>query len=167
MINEVYLICSLPTMSFGDSPPITEEEFDHVSKTELSASKYRILEEVSIRLADCNTASKLSKRIHRILEDLQLDVSEIRRNKSINQTSNTQFLPKIVLSADPLKREIEIMKWLWEKIEELESGKTFTMSEVIAYKLKLQILHRLNSFNKENGTGKLASILEKAEKSVN
>lgn len=166
MISEVYLLSSLPSLSFGNKPPITLEEFEHTAKMELPEKDIAVLDEVSIRLDECGAGSVLSTKVCSILRELQEDISMIRRSKNENQDPKTNLLPGSVLVENPLNSEIIAMKWLWEQIEEIESGRTFTMHEVVAYKLKLQILQRLYSFNKEKGKAILDSLLEASERSI-
>ena len=52
MLNEVYLMSSLPSLSFGQTPPIALEEFRNMAKSELSARSFKVLEQVSMRDMD-------------------------------------------------------------------------------------------------------------------
>ena len=45
MLNEVYLMSSLPSLSFGQTPPIALEEFRNMAKSELSAGSFKALEQ--------------------------------------------------------------------------------------------------------------------------
>ena len=56
-------------------------------------------------------------------------------------------------------REEQIMQWQWEELDTIEAGKTFTFTEVVVYKLKLQIIIRLHSFDKEKGAQVLSSVV--------
>jgi hypothetical protein len=51
------------------------------------------------------------------------------------------------------------MQWLWEKLDAIAAGNTFTLSEVIVYKLQLQLLKRLQSFTAERGINVLESVI--------
>ena len=50
MLNEVYLMSSLPSLSFGQTPPISMEEFGDMAKSELSARSFKVLEKVNMLL---------------------------------------------------------------------------------------------------------------------
>lgn len=166
MISEVYLISSLPSLSFGERPPISLEEFDEVTRKELPGKSYAMLEAVNVRIADCKNSDALARKIYAILEEMHQEIDTIRQSKQRAQAATNDLVPGGSQIANPLEREKIIMKWLWDRIEDLESGKTFTLTEVVAYKLKLQILHRMHSFDKEKGIYILASILKNAEKSM-
>lgn len=164
MLNEVYLMTSLPSLSFGQSPPITLEEFMSTAKSQLSAKSYKILEQVSIQYMESNGKKGKLKRVTALRDDLQQDLSEIRKARTQNRRPRLEQLPGSVLEANPLNREKQIMQWQWEKLDAIESGKSFTLDEVIVYKLKLQLLWRLHSFNAEQGAQVLASVVNPAER---
>jgi hypothetical protein len=164
MLNEVYLMCSLPSLSFGQSPPIALEEFTSIAKSQLSAKSYKMLEEVSIQYMENKGKNRKLKSVTTLLDDLLQDLSEIRKARTQNRQPRPAQLPVSVLESNPLDREKQIMKWQWEKLDAIESGKTFTFDEVIVYKLKLQLLWRLHSFNTEQGGQVLASVVNPMER---
>ena len=60
----------------------------------------------------------------------------------------------------PLAAE-DILNWeRWSYLEELELGHYFDTDKVLIYYLKLQLLTRIKSFNKEKGTEKFNNIIE-------
>ncbi len=164
MLNEVYLMCSLPSLSFGQSPPITHEEFMSISRSQLSAKNYKMLEQVSLQYLENKDNKRKLKRVTALLDDLQQDLSEIRKARAQNRQPRPAQLPGSVLGANPLDREKQIIQWQWEKLDAIESGKTFSFDEVIVYRLKLQLLYRLHSFNAERGAQVLASVVNPAER---
>ena len=74
------------------------------------------------------------------------------------------LLPGTVLEANPLDREMEIIHWQWDYLDALVASKSFTLSEVIVYKLKLQLLFRMHSFSKERGVKVLDSVVNPQKK---
>ncbi len=64
----------------------------------------------------------------------------------------------------PLAAE-DILNWeRWSFLNELELGHYFDLEKLIIYYLKLQILTRKRSFNKETGTAKFNDIIENISK---
>lgn len=157
MSNLVYLITSLPALSFGQVPPISIDAFNHDAKNQLSAKHFNVLESVDVRKMDAIQARV--KSIASLLNAVQEDLSEIRDAKAHNRQAKLERLPKNVLEGNPLEREKQIMQWQWEELDDIEAGKTFTLTEVLVYKLKLQILSRVHSFNSEKGAEVLASVV--------
>ncbi len=157
MSNLVYLMTSLPSLSFGQVPPISIDEFNHDAKSQLSAKHFKRLESVDIQLMDASKGGL--KNITSLLNDVQNDLTEIRDAKAQKRQPKLQHLPKTVITGNPLVREEQILQWQWDELDTIEAGKTFTFTEVMVYKLKLQIISRLHSFDKEKGAQVLASVV--------
>lgn len=157
MSNLVYLMTSLPSLTFGQVPPISIDEFNRDAKSQLSARHFKIVESIGIQLMDAKKGGM--RNVVALLNDVQQDLSEIRNAKVQKRQPQLERLPKTVLSGNPLLREEQIMQWQWEELDTIEAGKTFTLTEVLVYKLKLQIISRLHSFDKEKGAQVLASVV--------
>lgn len=157
MSNMVYLMTSLPSLTFGQAPPISIDEFSHDAKNQLSARHYKMVESVNIQKLD--TKDTRSKTIAALINDVQHDISEFRNAKTQKRQPKFNRMPVTVITGNPLEREKQIMKWQWEELDNIEAGKTFTLTEVMVYKLKLQIVSRLHSFNKTKGAQILESVV--------
>jgi Protein of unknown function (DUF2764) len=164
MLNEVYLMSSLPALSFGQAPPISDEEFRDMAKNELSAKSFETLERMSMRGMDSKGRKAKLKSVNKMHLGLLKDVSEIRNSRTENRQAIPGILPGSVLEANPLDREMQIMQWQWEKLDAIVASKTFTLSEVIVYKLKLQLLFRMHSFSMERGERVLNSVVNPTAK---
>lgn len=159
MSSLVYLISSLPSLSFGQVPPITMEEFNRDAQNQLSVKHFNQLESVDLYSSAGSERTPGLKSIGEMLSDLKKDISEIRTANTQKRAPGLDRLPKAIVNANPLEREKLIMKWQWEELDNIEAGETFTFTEVMVYKLRLQILNRLNSFDKERGKQILASVV--------
>ena len=157
MSNMVYLMTSLPSLTFGHKPPISMDEFYEDAKSQLSARHYRKLASVDLRLMEAKKGG--IKRVAHLVKDMKQDLNEVRSAKLQDRQAKFGRLPKAVFSGNPLQREENILKWQWEELGAIEAGKTFTFTEVLVYKLKLQILLRLHSFDKNKGAKVLASVV--------
>lgn len=157
MSNLVYLMTSLPSLTFGQVPPISIDEFNRDAKSQLSARHFKRLESVDIQLI--NAAKGGLKSVTSLLNDVQHDLTEIRDAKAQKRQPKFERFPKSVITGNPLVREKQIMQWQWEELDSIEAGKTFTFTEVLVYKLKLQIISRLHSFDEEKGAQVLASVV--------
>ncbi len=153
----VYLMTSLPSLTFGQEPPISMDEFNEDARNQLSAKHFRTLTLVDLEKMDAKKGG--IKSVSTLVNDVKHDLAEVRNAKKQNRQVMFGRLPKAVLSGNPLQREENIMKWQWEELDTIESGKTFTLTEVMVYKLKLQILLRLQSFDKSKGAEVLASVV--------
>jgi len=159
MLNEVYLISSLPALSYGKTPPISLEEFRGMAKNELSSRSFKVLDQVSIRAVDSKVRKSKVKSVFNMQLALLEDISEIRKSRTENRKAIPGHLPGSLLEVNPLDREMQIMQWQWEKLDAIATGKSFTLAEVIVYKLKLQLLFRMNSFSIKRGEAVLDSVV--------
>ena len=162
MSNMVYLMSSLPSLTFGQVPPISIDEFTRDAKSQLSARHFKRLQSVDIQLM--NAMEGGLKNVTSLLNDVQHDLTEIRDAKTQKRQPKLERMPKTVTTGNPLVREEQIMQWQWEELDSIEAGKTFTFTEVVVYKLKLQIISRLHSFDKEKGSKVLASVVNPSKK---
>jgi hypothetical protein len=148
---------SLPALTFGQVPPISIDEFNRDAKSQLSARHFKRLQSVDIQLMDAKEGGL--KNVTSLLNDVQHDLTEIREAKAQKRQPKLERLPKTVITGNPLMREEQIMQWQWDELDTIEVGKTFTFTEVVVYKLKLQISSRMHSFDKEKGAKVLASVV--------
>ncbi|MCG6191119.1 DUF2764 family protein [Maribellus maritimus] len=153
----VYLMTSLPSLSFDHLPPITIDEFNDEAKAQLSVRHFRLLESVDIQQLNTEVGKK---SIALFLKTIKKDQAEVRKAKLQNRQAQPERLPKSALSGNPLEREIKILQWQWQELLDMEAGKTFTLIEVLVYKLKLQIVSRLYSFDPKKGAEVLASVVD-------
>ena len=158
MSNMVYLMTSLPSLTFGQVPPISIDEFNNDAKSQLSARHFRMLQSVDIQ--KMNESKVKVKGVASLFNELQHELTEIRSARTEQRQPNLGRLPKSAVSGNPLQREEKIIQWQWEELDSIEAGKTFTFTEVLVYKLKLQLLIRMHSFNKEKGAETLASVVD-------
>jgi hypothetical protein len=163
MSNVVYLISSLPSLTFGQLPPISLDNFHSEAKEQLPSKIYNKLLGLDLNNKIDVKIEKL-KKFAEVIEQLKFDIFEIRNAKKSDRSPAVVMLPKTVLEQNPLEREKSIMKWQWEELSNLNTGEIFTVTEVFVYKLKLQILLRLNSFNAEKGIEILESIVNPPQK---
>jgi len=164
MLNEVYLMSSLPSLSFNQTPPMALEEFRNMAKSELPARSFKVLDQVSMRdMVGKGRKTKL-KSLSKMHSGLLKDISEIRNSRTEKRQASLAHLPATVLELNPLDREIQIIQWQWENLDALVSGKSFTLTDVIIYKLKLQLLFRMHSFSIERGECVLDSVVNPDKK---
>jgi len=140
------------------------DEFTEESKSQLSEKHFKKLEPVDIYQATDSEGKVSLKSIAVMLDEMKEDMAELRAAKAQRRTPGLVRLPLAVVHANPLEREKLIMRWQWEELDTIVSGESFTLTEVMVYKLRLQILNRLNSFSKERGSQVLASVVNPPKK---
>ena len=162
MANVVYLLSSLPSLSFGHSPPISMKNFLSEAKLQLSAHDYIKVSDIDLNDMASNKFGKL-KSLVAAMELLKADQLEMRHARLNDRTAAIKTLPVSIADENPLEREKSMMRWQWDQLSELDSSTQFYLSEVFAYKLKLQILLRLDSFNEEKGSKLLGKLVNPPE----
>jgi hypothetical protein len=159
----VYLISSLPSLTFGQSPPVSLDCFHNEAKEQLSLKNFNKLLKLDLKNINDAESGKL-KKFAEVNEQIATDVLEIRNAKKSERSAAIETLPEYVLEQNPLEREKSIMKWQWEYLNNIDTVETFTVTEVFVYKLKLQILHRLSSFSAVKGMKILESVVNPPKK---
>jgi hypothetical protein len=165
MSNVVYLISSLPTLTFGQSPPISIDNFHSEAEDQLSSKNFKTLRELDLKNNDEAEPGKL-KTFVEFNGQIKADLLEIRNAREAERNPIVTTLSKKVLEQNPLEREKSIMKRQWEELTNIDAIESFTFTEVLVYKLKLQILQRLNSFSAEKGLEIFESIVEPPKKTA-
>lgn len=163
MSNVVYLISSLPTLSFGQSLPISIDNFHGEAEEQLSSKNFKTLRELDLKNTDEAEPGKLIEFVE-LNGQIKADLLEIRNAREAERSPVVVTLSKKVLEQNPLEREKSIMKRQWEELTNIDAIESFTFTEVLVYKLKLQILQRLNSFSAEKGLEIFESIVEPPKK---
>jgi hypothetical protein len=158
MSNLVYLISSLPSLSFAEKAPMTLEEFHKDAKMQLGSKQLKKLEQADLRKMEGKASGDLSK-LAAMLDEVKGDKRVIRESGDNTRQVRLNAMPDQILHLNPLEREKAIMEWQWEALDDMVSGKTFSFAEVLVYKLKLQILLRLQSFNTAKGLAVLDSVV--------
>ena len=69
------------------------------------------------------------------------------------------FSQTMIQEGNPLDIEKKCLLWRWQFLDELEKDHHFDLEFLILYYLKLQILDRLASFNKEKGLENFRKIV--------
>jgi hypothetical protein len=140
------------------------EEFREMARNQLSARQFKMLETMSMQELNEKAEKKRLKSVKAILDGLQQDLLKIRNARTARQQPKPDHLPASVLEENPLDREMQIMRWQWEKLDAITVGKAFTLSDVIVYKMKLELLFRAMSFDAEKGAAVMSSVFNPSKK---
>ncbi len=163
MSNLIYLITSLPSLSFGQPPPLSFDQFYLDAKEQLSNKDFETLHKIDLQLFDPEKFSAL-KEFFPYMEALKWEMNNLREARKNDRTPTLLSLPKNMLDQNPLEREKTIMKWQWDLLSDLDMTDPFSLKVVFVYKLKLQILHRLYSFNPSKGLEILEVVVNPPKK---
>ena len=187
-----YLLSQLPSLSYGQKPPMSPQAFKELARPLLNASDAALLDMVSLdlrpstadggRLYADSAPSCGSDFIDNWREwerVLRLNLAKQRALKAKRESAvtaeppvvpadaSTAALRAIAAMESPLEAEVLINKARWSAIDVLQGIGYFDRNVVFAYLLKLFILQRHDSFQAETGFSEYkslyASILESAQ----
>lgn len=155
-----YLAAQLPLLSFGADLQIDSGSFLRETEKWLSPSDYSILSGLS--LDDFSRTGEDPP----ILKEYKLFESKLRHELAFWRKSRQEkgdFKPEtfpisIVREASPLETEKKLLFLRWDFIEDKEGGHYFDLAFLIMYLLKIKILERLFTFNKEKGAKKFQEV---------
>ena len=155
-----YLIASLPLLKFAEPPSLSREDFMNEAGKWIAKEDLMILSRTDINnFLRAPTDTPLVSRWKDFEYATRLQLAFYRRAKK----QNTEYRMRKDLSSiiqesrDPLEIETRLLRVKWDFLEEQEIGHFFDLDFLIVYYLKLQILKRLASFNKEKGKQNLAA----------
>ena len=152
-----YLTSSLPLLKFPEKPYVTVEEFIAEAEKWLIVKDFTILSKIDINnfIPDEKDSS-----IVRIYKDFEYSTRAELASFRIAKKKNTEYKIRKDLSQiiqqdyNPLEIETRLLQLRWDFLEEQEVSHFFDLHFLIIYYLKLQILKRLFSFDKERGREK-------------
>jgi len=157
-----YFIAQLPTLFFGKETGITTDSFLEEAQKWVSPRDYAVLSGT-----DVNDFS-IARRIHPVLLQFKQfesrvrdDIARWRKARLQNQDYKPASFPVATIKeGNPLDIEIKLMALRWQFLDELERDHHFDLGYLIIYYLKLQILHRYFTFDKEQGLKKFQKLYE-------
>lgn len=153
-----YLITSLPFLQFNVSPGLNLDQLNSRVSENISKKNFESYQQVDFWNLDVCPTSTISA-LRDFKSQLQNEIIEIRKNRATDSKVTTSILPDEFKKLNPLEAESEINRLLWAKMEELAFGHNFDLSEVLMYKMRLQLLIRQFRFDAETGMEKVKNII--------
>ncbi len=157
-----YLVAQLPMLSFGRESAMGVDSFLNEARKWMSAADFQILLATDIRSTERRGSEPgVLADFKQFEHKMRTEVVEWRKARKLGQEYKPGLFPvALVKEGNPLQVEKKQMEFLWKYLEELETGHHFDLEVLILYFLKLQLLARLESFNKEVGMQKFKHITE-------
>lgn len=148
-----YMISQLPLLFYEKESFMTIEYFMGEAEKWLTTHDYRSLSRIDI---DDTSLDRKGPRIwqkykrfeFRFRNDLAIWRKSLRTDQGFKPS---EFPLSLVKEGDPLDVEKKLLEHRWIYIENLGREHHFDLEFLILYLLKLQIMRRWSSFNKEKG----------------
>jgi hypothetical protein len=162
MEKYVYLASQLPLLTFDKEPAMPVTAFLEEGRKWLSPADWKTLNEVSINAVTTEKSDLTALRDYKNYEHaLRSELLQYRRTlRSREDYKPALFPPTILKEGNPLEVEKKLLRLRWQRIEELEFGHYADLEFLTLYYLRLQILMRLQKFDREVGKAKFKTIIE-------
>lgn len=174
--NLEYLVSSLPTLSFQNSEEKKERVFmllknyagvqgndkslpeilDNEAQKFLPASTYHLFQKMKLRNIHEEEFQQSNSQVLSTFSKFNFELKEKIKLWRISQANNEEksfksAIETIIGQGTPIEKEIQIMKYQWENLEEIAVGHYANPEALTTYKIKLLILLRWWSFHTEKG----------------
>lgn len=148
-----YLAAQLPCLTFGKKTYMNVSSFLKEAEKWLGRTDLHLLQKARMKDTAFEGKSPSIFRKYREFQfSLKTELASWRKSKRIKlEYKLSPALQKAVSGANPLQAEINLLKLEWDFLEEQEEGHYFDLDFLSLYFLKLQILERLFSFDKNKG----------------
>ena len=148
-----YLVASLPYLGFGDSPPVDRDTFIAELGKWLSSEDMDTVRAAGLRYIEiAGEETELLKEWKSFDEGLREELARLRvSRKRPGGYKVPERLKEVMGQQTPLLMEKKLERLRWDFIEEKEAGYHFDINWLVLYFLKLQILERLEVFDKDKG----------------
>ena len=157
-----YLIAQLPLLyfdkdSYRDIDAFLEESRKWMTQSDFNCLKVIDINHTRIRKSD----HPVQKQYKRFENNLRSELVEFRQAQKEGHGFKSSLFPETITKENnPLEAEKVLMRIRWEYIEELKTGHHFDYGFLVLYYLELQILERLEAFDKEKGMQKFKQYTE-------
>lgn len=162
MSNYYYLTAQLPFLDFSRRPEINREKFLNEARKWVNPSHISMLEGINI---DDFLVKKNDPYVLREYKNfdysIKKEVSLVRQSSGRETDYKISSMVKSVFAVDdPLEREKKLLRLRWEFVDGVEEGHYFDLDFLTAYFIKMQILEKLFTFDKNKGLAVFDRVCE-------
>ena len=155
-----YLVAQLPSLDFGKQPELTVGGFLQEAEKWVSATHYAELSGVRLGVHHSPAPRSRAFRAYTDFEQtLHRDLAGWREGQRLGIIRKPlSFPPSLVEEGDPLEVEIKLLRYQWEFVDLMQRESHFDLAFLVCYTLKLHLLDRYFTFDREQGR----SVYQKA-----
>lgn len=160
MDKHYYLLAQLPTLSFGKEPGMSIDRFLSEAEKWLGAGDYKTLSSIDLLSVAIEKGDRADlKRYKKFEHALRMDIAAFREA----QRKETEFKPasfpiSAIKEGNPLEIETRFMEFRWQFLDDMEREHHFDFTKIIIYFLKLLLLQRYFTFDKDKGLKKFQML---------
>jgi hypothetical protein len=161
-----YFFATLPGLKFGTAPPFSSDEFLALCRNHLSPDDYVIVEgAASLSLEKGKARASGSALLQQYVSwdrSMRNELSRLRARRlgtneeaSVRDTDlsgdGSRVASNIFSIEDPLQAELFLERQRWNAVESMAAGSDFQVDSIVAYRIKLDIAIRIDTFISETG----------------
>ena len=170
MASYYYLISSLPMLTPDGGMPFPYREFLKQCQSNVSEETYKLLEELDLSSSSGPLLDEWGPFYTALTKELAAQRSA-RLGKPYSAVWNKDPISASVVTAamnakDPLTAEKMLLDYEFSALDSMVGLHIFDDHVLIGYALKLKLLERINSFEKEKGKKEFNDILVSLQEQV-
>ena len=170
MASYYYLISSLPELRADGEMPLSYEEFLSCCQSNVSDENYKLLENLTLDSTEGPLVDEWSNFYGMLTKELSY-----QRSLNLGKTYSTAYdkdglISQVVASAisakNPLDAEKILLEYEFENLDTLVGMHMFDDYVLFGYAIKLKLLERQSSFEKEKGQAEFKSLFDGIQQRV-
>jgi hypothetical protein len=152
MDKYIYFAAEMPMLRWGDEDFPTIQDFLEEGKKWMTPEDYSVLIHARSDHYEKRDIPGVYRSYLKFEYDLRKELAAYRQAHKEGHEYKLSYIPvQLVKEGNPLEVEKNLMKYRWKWLEEQEFGHYSDRDFFVIYYLKLQLLHRLASFQTEAG----------------
>jgi hypothetical protein len=170
MASYYYLIASLPDLRADGDMPITYSEFLSCCQSNVSDSKYELLENLSLSSTEGPLVSEWAAFYGMLTKELNYQRS-MNLGKSYSSAYDkdgqiSQVVASALAAKNPLEAEKVLLDYEFENLDTLMGLHMFDDYVLFGYAIKLKLLERQNCFEQTKGKAEFKSLFDGIQQRV-
>lgn len=170
MASYYYLMASLPILRTEGAPPLCYDDFLRLCRGNVSDGVLETLETLTVE-SDRGPLLKEWAAFYGTLQEELICQRSAKMGRScktphVRDAACTAAVTAAVNSADPLLAEQLLLRLEFERLDELVGSHNFDERSLYGYAMKLRLLERQRTFDRETGKEEFASLLENLRSQV-
>ena len=170
MASYYYLISSLPELRADGEMPISYSEFLTYCQSNVSESTYQLLKDLTLNSTEGPLVDKWANFYGMLMKELNYQRSTaLGRSYSPPQEKDTvtsQVVAGALSAKNPLEAEKILLEYEFENLDAIMGLHVFDDYVLFGYAVKLKLLERLTSFDREKGRDEFKSLFDGIQRRV-
>jgi len=168
-----YQVSSLPMLRFGEPAPLTPAAFDEFCRGQLPAAVAAALARLTLvpEGRPCCEVERLWQVWETYVRNclVQYRAARLQRDPAASLRPDDDVFPgdrrrleEIFSDADPRRRDLELDRLRWQRLDDLAVGHDFDLGALVLYKLRLLLVGRWSDRSAAEGTEVHDGLVEAA-----